>query len=177
MLTLNLKEIFKISDRFKGSYTLKPGDIKLPPDVGEIKKPFKVNVEITKDKEGYKLKMNVEGAVELECSRCLEIFEKEVSQKKTKFLQNVPNEEGVFMLKPKDLEVSFMEEPDIVDIAELVREEIILSIPMKPLCSPNCKGIPEYEVSFEEEEKREKEPKRQNSFAILKDLLAKKGGK
>ena len=176
MFTLNLKEIFKISDRFKGSYTLQPSDIKLPPEIGEIKKPFKVNVEITKDKEGYRLRMNVEGSVELECSRCLEIFEKEVSQNKTKFLQNVPNEEGVFMLKPKDLEVTFMEEPDIVDIAELVREEIILSIPMKPLCSPNCRGIPEYELGFEEERK-EKEPKKQSSFAILKDLLAKKGGK
>ena len=174
MLTLDLKEIFKISDRFKGSYTLKPSDIKLPPEVGEIKKPIKVSLEITKDKEGYKLKMSVEGTVELECSRCLEIFEKEVSQRKTKFLQNVPNEEGVFLLKPKDLEVSFMEEPDIVDIAELVREEIILSIPMKPLCSPQCRGIPEYEVGFEE---GKNETKRQNSFAILKDLLTKEGGK
>ncbi len=176
MFTLNLKEIFKISDRFKGSYTLQPADIKLPPEIGEIRKPFKVNIEITKDKEGYKLRINVEGAVELECSRCLEIFEKEVSQNKTRFLQNVPNEEGVFMLKPKDLEVTFMEEPDTVDIAELVREEIILSIPMKPLCSPNCGGIPEYELGFEEGRK-EKELKKQNSFAILKDLLAKKGGK
>ena len=174
MFTLNLKEIFKISDRFKGSYMLKPSDIKLPPDIGEIKKPFKVSVEITKDKDGYKLRMTVEGFVELECSRCLEVFEKEISQQKTKLLQNVPNEEGVFMLKPKDLEVSFMEEPDVIDIAELVREEIILSIPMKPLCSPMCRGIPEYELGFEEEKK---EIKKQGSFAILKDLLAKKGGK
>ena len=176
MFTLNLKEIFKISDRFKGTYILQPGDIKLPPEIGEIKKPFKVNIEITKDKDGYKLKMSVEGFVELECSRCLEVFEKEVFQKRTKLLQNVPEEEGVFMLKPKDLEVSFMEEPDVVDIAQLVREEVILSIPMKPLCSPKCPGIPGYEVGFEEE-KKEKEGKKSNSFAILKDLLAKKGGK
>jgi len=176
MFTLNLKEIFKISDHFKGSYILQPADIKLPPEIGEIRKPFTVSIEITKDKEGYKLKMSIEGYVELECSRCLEVFERELSQSKTKFLQNVPNEEGVFMLKPKDLEVTFMEEPDIVDVAQLVREEIILSIPMKPLCSPSCRGIPGYELAFEEE-KKEKEPQRQSSFAILKDLLAKKGGK
>jgi len=103
MLTLDLKEIFKISDRFKGSYTLSPKDIKLPPDIGEVRKPFKVKLEITKDKEGYKLKISIEGFVELECSRCLEVYEKEVSQERTKLLQNVPNEEGVFLLKPKDL--------------------------------------------------------------------------
>ena len=173
MLTLDLKEIFKISDRFKGSYTLYPKDIKLPSDIGEIKKPFKVNIEIVKDKNGYKIKMSIEGYVELECSRCMEVYEKEIAYEKEKILQNVPQEEGTFLLRPKDLEVTFMEEPDKVNIADLVREEIILSLPMKPLCSPHCRGIPEYELGFEEE----KVEKKSGSFAILKDLLAKKGGK
>ncbi|WP_461832664.1 YceD family protein [Aquifex sp.] len=174
MLTLDLKEIFKISDRFVGSYELKPEDLKLPAEIGIIKEPVKVNLEITKDREGYKIKISLEGNVELECSRCLETYEKDLTQEKTKLLQNTPQEEGVFMLRPKDLEVSFLEEPDIVDVAQLVREEIILSIPMKPLCSPDCRGIPEYEIEFEEKTKPQR---KNNSFAILKDLLAGKGGK
>ncbi|AAC07152.1 YceD family protein [Aquifex aeolicus] len=174
MFTLDLKEIFKISDRFKGSYTLQPKDVKLPTDIGELKKPVKVNVEITKDKNGYKLRLSMEGYVELECSRCLEVYEKDISQEKTKLLQNIPHEEGTFHLKPKDLEVTFMEEPDKVNIADLVREEIILSIPMKPLCSPQCRGIPGYAVELEEPEK---ETKKESSFAILKNLLTQKGGK
>lgn len=176
MFTLDLREIFKISDRFKGSYTLQPSDVKLPPDIGEIRKPVKVNFEITKDKDGYKLKLKMEGYVELECSRCLEIYEKDISQEKTKLLQNTPEGEGVLMLKPKDLEVTFMEEHDKVDIADLVREEIILSIPMKPLCSPYCRGIPGYDVKFEDEAER-KTRKKESSFAILKNLLTQKGGK
>jgi len=152
MVTLDLKEIFKISDEFKGAYTLKPEEVKLPPDIGELRKPVKVNVHITKDKEGYKMKVNIEGSVELECSRCLELYEKDLSQEKTKLLQNPPQEEGVFMLKPRELEVSFMEEPDKVDLAQLVREEIILSVPMKPLCSPDCRGV----EGIEEEEKAQK---------------------
>ncbi|NPB05970.1 MAG: DUF177 domain-containing protein [Aquificae bacterium] len=167
MPVLDLKEIFKISDEFKGTYTLKPEEVKLPPEVGELKKPVKVSVHVTKDKEGYKMKVKVEGTVELECSRCLEVYEKDFSHEKTKLLQNVPQEEGVFMLKPKELEVSFMEEPDKVDLAELVREEILLSLPMKPLCKPDCRGIPGYET----------EEKRSGSFDILKDLLHEKGGK
>ncbi|NPA33006.1 MAG: DUF177 domain-containing protein [Aquificae bacterium] len=169
MLVLDLKEIFKISDRFRGSYTLKPEDVKLPPDIGELKKPVRVNVEITKEKNGYRLKLGIEGNVELECSRCLEVYEKDVSQEKTKLLQNTPSEEGVIMLKPKDLEVTFMEEPDKVDLAQLVREEIILSIPMKPLCRPDCGGIPGYGTGLEGE-------KREGSFAILKNLLTEKEG-
>ncbi|RMH09031.1 MAG: DUF177 domain-containing protein, partial [Aquificota bacterium] len=41
---------------------------------------------------------------------------------------------------PKELEVSFYEDETAFDLTGLVREQIILSLPSKPLCSPNCMG-------------------------------------
>jgi len=81
MVKLNLKEIFKTRRKFSLSYVVKPEDIKLPSDLGEIKEPISLYVEITKDKGAYKVYMEIEGYVVLECSRCLTLYHKDVGKK------------------------------------------------------------------------------------------------
>jgi len=44
-------------------------------------------------------------------------------------------------LKEKDLYTEYLRDEEHFDINELVREEIIVQTPMKPLCDKNCKGI------------------------------------
>jgi uncharacterized protein len=165
MIVLNLKEIFERETRFEGRYSLSPQDIKFPPDMGEIKDPVEVYVEITRGERGYNVHLDIKGKVELECSRCMELFEKDLSQTKEKRIELYPSEESL-VLSPEDLEVSFMEEPDLVSLEDLVREELILEIPMKPLCRPDCPGITSPHLLFEESE-RPGDPR----FAILKNLL------
>ncbi len=138
MLTLNLKEIFKKTNRFKGNYSLDPKEINLPADVGEITNPVEVQVEIYKEKGGYKFRISITGSVMLECSRCLTVFEKDISQAWVIKLEKYKGGERVH-LRPRDLEVSFYEDEENVNLADIVREQILLSIPIKPLCSPDCK--------------------------------------
>ncbi len=139
MVKLNLKEVFKTRSRFSQSYLFKPEDIKLPPDLGEIKEPIDVYVEITKEKGGYRVNMEIEGYVVLECSRCLAIYEKDISRKESIRIEPYPTKD-VLYLKPWELEVSFFEDEEAFDLTQLVREQIILSIPTKPLCSPDCRA-------------------------------------
>ncbi|NPA42281.1 MAG: DUF177 domain-containing protein [Aquificae bacterium] len=167
MTVLNLKEIFEKEEVFENRYVIKPEDLSFPADLGEIREPVEVFLRITKDKNGYRVFMNILGNVELECSRCLELFDKDISQEKEKHLEYYPKEDHL-SLSPEDLEVSFMEEPDILNLEDLVREEIILSVPMKPLCSPHCTGVHHPALVLEEESKPV-DPR----FAILKDLLTK----
>ncbi len=158
MVRLNLKEIFKRRNRFSAHYTFTPSEISLPADVGELKNPVRVSLEITKEKGGYRVRMSMEGSVVLECSRCLTVFEKDISQVADIRIEHYPEGERVF-LKPKDLDVSFYEDEQSVDITQLVREQILLSIPVKPLCSPDCPPPVHLEVQEE------------SPFSALKKLL------
>lgn len=139
MVKLNLKEIFKTKKQFSQSYTFRPEDVKLPPDLGEIKEPVSLYVEITKEKGGYRIHMEIEGYVVLQCSRCLTLYEKDLWKVEDIRIEPYPTRDVIY-LKPADLDVSFYEDEEDFDLTNLLREQIILSIPTKPLCSPDCKG-------------------------------------
>ena len=158
MTTLNLKEIFKRRTKFIGHYRLNPSQINLPADVGEVKEPVDVHLEITKEKGGYRVHISIKGEVLLECSRCLSPFYKDISQIYSLRVQHYPSGDRVY-LKPQDLDVSFYEDEEHLDVAQLVREQIILNIPIKPLCSPECS------VPFLLQENTE------SPFSALKKLL------
>lgn len=158
MPTLNLKEILKRRTRFKAQYTLNPKDINLPADMGEIKNPVEAHLEIYRERGGYRFKVSILGSVVLECSRCLTVFERDISQTWDVKLEKYKGEDRLH-LRPKDLEVSFYESEESVNLEDLVREQIILSIPTKPLCSPDCKPY----VNLEEH--------KETPFSVLKKLL------
>ena len=85
---------------------------------------------------------NAETKASLTCSRCLKeflypinvAFEAEYVPLKS-FYKGVEYE-----LKKEDLDVSFYER-DEIDIKDLVREHLLLTLPMKPLCMPECRGF------------------------------------
>lgn len=139
MTKLNLKEIFKNRKRFSQGFTFRPEDIKLPPDLGEIKEPIDVYIEITKEKGGYRIHMELEGYVVLQCSRCLTLYQKDIGRIENIRIEPYPTKDVIY-LKPSDLDISFYEDEEAFDLINLIREQIILSIPTKPLCSPDCKG-------------------------------------
>ncbi len=159
MVILNLKEIFKSRKRFTGFYRFSPKDIGLPADMGEIKEPVLVYVEIVKDGAGYKAKLEIEGNVVLECSRCLSSFTKSINITENIRVEPYPTRD-VIHIRPKDLNVSFFEEEEKFNLTDLVREQIILSLPIKPLCDPECKGIP-----------LEEKPKEDVRFSLLKKFI------
>ncbi|MFN3598205.1 MAG: YceD family protein [Aquificaceae bacterium] len=137
MVMLNLREIFKNRKKFAQSYTFKPEDVKLPPDLGEITEPINLYVEITKEKGGYMVHMEIEGYVVLQCSRCLTLYNKDVGRVENIRIEPYPTKDVVY-LSPGNLNVSFYEDQEAFDLTNLLREQIILSIPTKPLCSPDC---------------------------------------
>ncbi|NPA13887.1 MAG: DUF177 domain-containing protein [Aquificae bacterium] len=175
-IKIDLKQIFEKEKQpeFKGTYEIDPKDLGIPADVGEVKKPIKVNVHITKNPkgEGYKITYNIEGNVELTCSRCLETFDKDLSGEHTLKLQNGLNDDRE-NLREGDLS-TYSLEGDVLNLTELIREQIILDVPYKPLCHPECKGI-EYETPSEEAPNSGSTEKENSPFAGLKKLLDKKG--
>ena len=92
-------------------------------------------------------------AVEMECSRCLETynqpleFELDVVVPLSHFnpllgaaAVEEDDEEGQELTK-EDIEALFQSHD--LDVDELVRQAIVLSAPIQPLCAADCAGLPE----------------------------------
>lgn len=80
--------------------------------------------------------------LELECGRCVEPFEMPFDASFE--LRYVPQEEntgeGEREIAEDDLTTAFYRE-GMLDIVELLREQFQLALPMKPLCSDDCRGL------------------------------------
>ncbi len=79
---------------------------------------------------------------DLVCSRCLKQISRPMDVGFN--LEYIPyreyGEKDEHELTSKELDFSFYQD-DEIDIGDLIREQIILAVPMKPLCEPDCKGI------------------------------------
>jgi uncharacterized protein len=84
----------------------------------------------------------LEGDVELLCSRCLIAYTMKVRSPINVVYEpsKVINREEHHKLKSDELDMGFYKD-DTLDAAEVLVEQLLLNIPMKPLCSQECKGI------------------------------------
>ena len=109
------------------------------PDLGA--KPsdggLKLRGQITKTGEDYLLRAHVHGPLELPCARCLEPARVVLDLPLT--VTFVPAGLG----EPAD-----DDDPDVVvfpggeiDISDEVRDEILLAVPINPLCAEACRGL------------------------------------
>ena len=80
--------------------------------------------------------------VELQCGRCLKNFI--LPLKNSVSVVYHPVEEVIgeetHELKDDELETGFYRN-GVLDTDDLIREQILLALPMKPLCSADCKGL------------------------------------
>ena len=84
----------------------------------------------------------LEGEVELMCSRCLNAYTMRVRPQINVVYEpsEVINKEEHHKLKSDELDTGFYKN-DTLDTDEFLVEQLLLNLPMKPLCSPECKGI------------------------------------
>lgn len=83
-------------------------------------------------------------AVEVECARCLRVFRVEIESpiQEELPLRSRPaelGEETCEELPEEEREPLFVD--NIFDLDELLRQSIVIAIPIKPICSEDCKGL------------------------------------
>ena len=116
-----------------------PQDLELLVDGYEFPEP--ISVEISADKSGDEIIVQgqISTFVEMECSRCLEIFEMAINPKIQFVIQlldtSAPqhSDDDDFVILPKT--------SGEFDISDRIRESIYLELPLKPLCSETCRGL------------------------------------
>lgn len=104
--------------------------------------PVRLEFDISRSEDRYRLAGRVSAALELTCSRCAEPFSWLVEA--TFDLQYLPQAdnvgEGELEVAEEDLGVAFYE-ANTIDLGQLMREQFYLALPMKPLCGPECRGL------------------------------------
>jgi uncharacterized protein len=161
---VNLSEI-TAKEPLKVKTTIQPSIMNLPEEEVSSSSPFELEVEITKKAVGYQFKGRISGEVELTCSRCLKKYKQKI-ENEFEYKMLPTSEIGGGEIKGSDLDVKFSDE-SVVDLAEVTEEQILLNLPVKPLCSKECKG-----VSYTEEDKdKEVEESWKSKLKELKNKL------
>jgi len=162
---VNLSEI-TYKEPIKVKTVLQPSLLDLPKEEVSSSSPFNLEVEISKKPIGYEVKGKISGEVELTCSRCLKKFNKRID-KEFKYELMPTSELSGGQIKSGELDIKFSDET-VLDLAEVVHEQVVLELPVKPLCSNECK-----EVKYEEESVNETD-KRWDKLKELRDKLKEK---
>ncbi len=95
---------------------------------------FHSEVRMSRTQLGLLAQIRAQGLAVAECVRCLTEFQQP--------LQTYFTELYAFSTAP-DLDETSLRLPEsgFVDLAPLIREYLILEIPISPLCQPECKGL------------------------------------
>ena len=139
MLSLNLNKIRTAQERFAQVY--QPGQLAGDQDF-RVAAPVSLEFDIFKDKQQFRLVGRIQTTLELPCGRCLEPYTSPVDQAfDLRYHPHSANTgEGEKELEDDDLTTAFYEN-DAIDLGHLMQEQFYLSLPMKPLCRVDCKGL------------------------------------
>ncbi|MFH0786461.1 MAG: DUF177 domain-containing protein [Pseudomonadota bacterium] len=106
--------------------------------------PLEVQGELIRTGEGILFRGTVRGKIRLDCGRCLEPYLKTLEEPVGSEWRLIPapikssDQEGAFQIE--DLETGQIKE-GVLDLAERILEEVILTIPIQPLCRETCLGL------------------------------------
>jgi uncharacterized protein len=107
-----------------------------------ILEPVELRADLKKDHGKVRLTGTLRTVLELECGRCLEGYTLPVNT--TFDLLYLPAAEapaqGEREVEEDDLDTAFYRD-GIIDLAGLLREQLYLALPMKPLCRDVCRGL------------------------------------
>lgn len=104
--------------------------------------PLTVCVEVDKILEGYAVSGRLSGRTVARCDRCIETYTRALDAEFRLFFRPSPTAGfgAEVVLSREDLLEDFIAE-EKVDLDEIVREQIYLSLPMKSLCGTECRGL------------------------------------
>lgn len=141
MIEFNVSQLLKSPIGATREYELDDDVSRLDPGIHAVRN-LVGHVTFIKTRQGVLVEGKAAAEVELVCSRCLKPF---VQKIEVSFADEF--RPRVDILTGIPLDISGVEEALLITprhmliLDELIREKILLAIPMKPLCSPDCKGL------------------------------------
>ena len=137
---LDVKDLAVRKVRIRKSYA--PGSIDY--GINEVKQAEPLEVNATAELlEGHiRVTGDLHTKIEMVCARCLEPVIEEVHRNFDLFyqplLKGTPNEEE--RLKDDDTDIGFFEGEGLF-LVDVLKEQVLLSLPMKVICQSDCRGL------------------------------------
>ncbi len=108
----------------------------------EVEGSVKGKVKLIHTSRGILVQGELTAEIKLVCSRCLETFLCPINfAAEEEFLRisDLPGDSAPY--SPEQAEELIIDNKNILDLGELIRQYTLLNLPMKPLCRPCCPGI------------------------------------
>lgn len=102
--------------------------------------PVAARMEVRKAGADVSVTGDIKTRIKAKCSRCLKEMELPLEFPFYDFYVRAGAEEREKELKPEDMEVNFLEGPEL-NTTDIILAQLALEAPMQPLCSPDCKGL------------------------------------
>lgn len=113
----------------------------------EIRVLGKIVVDLKAERQAAEVRVRgrFDVKVELSCSRCLEAVSFPIAAEFDQFYESNAEHplQGEIALQEEDTEIAFFS-GDFIEVNDIVREQILLALPMKPICREDCKGLCPY---------------------------------
>jgi len=99
-------------------------------------------VELIRTEKGILVRGVFSGKSSLMCSRCLTFFDYPLTFKiEEEFFPSIDVISGMPLPLANDSTAFTVDEHHVLDLSEAIRQYGLLSVPMKPLCHPDCAGL------------------------------------
>jgi uncharacterized protein len=118
-------------------------NLDLAPEEIQLLTPVHVRVQAEKHPLGIRIQGVLSAQGKVLCVRCLEAFETSLSPEFELFYQPHDSRHpltGEIELAEKDTSISFFA-GDGIEVANIVLEQVLLGLPMKPVCREECLGL------------------------------------
>jgi uncharacterized protein len=92
--------------------------------------PVDLDLELERISEGIVVRGEISASWTAPCSRCLEPVSGEISVHVDELFETEPLEGETYRL-----------EEDVIDLEPMVRDALLLELPLVPLCRPDCAGL------------------------------------
>lgn len=137
---LELKQIRPDGERIERQ--CEPSALRSPDDEFVVTNAVDLVIDVSKKGEEYRLRGRISTTLELVCSRCVEAFSLPVT---TDFdLRYLPTSADVGAadreIADDELSTTYYHD-EVIDLGLLIREQLYLVLPMKPLCRAECAGL------------------------------------
>lgn len=116
---------------------------RFPLDDGLIAEDVTGDVRLTRLRDGVMAQMTAAGTAELECARCLQVYPQRFSVDFSEEYQQIVDVRTGFDVELEselDEDTSRIDDNHILDIGEVLRQEIVIALPMRPDCGDVCPG-------------------------------------
>lgn len=130
-VTFNLRHLERKNLRLQGLLEPAELDVEGIDELVHLHQPVEYDLEVARMEEDVLVQGTIRGSLDCECARCLKPFRHPIDLDPWQVDLPLTGEERV----PVD--------NDSVDLTPLIREDILLAFPQHPLCTNDCRGLPE----------------------------------